>query len=51
MKAIIYSLLLIIGFSNCAKKVNAFMLKDIQNIEGIRIGMPINEAVKILNKN
>jgi len=50
MKAIIYSLLIIMGFSNCAKKVNDFILKDVQNIEGIRIGMPINEAVKILNK-
>ncbi|MBK8625103.1 MAG: hypothetical protein IPN86_05960 [Saprospiraceae bacterium] len=50
MKAFVFAFLAIIGFSNCAKKVNNFMINDYQSIQGIKIGMPIDDALKILNK-
>jgi uncharacterized protein YeeX (DUF496 family) len=51
MRAFVFAIMVIMGFSNCAKKVNNFVLNDHQSVEGIKIGMPIDEALKILNTN
>ena len=50
MKALSISFLLLLGYISCNKKVYSLTLKDYRTIEGIKIGMPIQEAIKVLDK-
>ena len=50
MRVFIFVFLSILGLTNCAKKTTNLALKDHQSVEGIRIGMPIVDALKILDK-
>jgi hypothetical protein len=50
MRVIFFVFLTILGLSNCAKKTTNLALKDYQSLEGIRIGMPIKDALKVLDK-
>lgn len=37
--------------ANCTKKIGRLQLADYKSIERIKIGMPMDEAIKIANKN
>jgi hypothetical protein len=49
MKCLSAFILCLICFQGCNRKVSNSILKDYQSIEGIKIGMPITKAIKILN--
>jgi hypothetical protein len=50
MKRIVFLIMTIITLASCSKKVNSFLLNDYNTVEGIKIGMPINDALKVLDK-
>ncbi len=50
MRILVFVLLTILGLTNCTKKVSDLTMKDHQSLEGIRIGMPVADALKILDK-
>lgn len=50
MKRIVFLFMATISLASCSKKVNSFLLNDYNSVEGINIGMPINDALKILDK-
>lgn len=50
MRLFIFICLAIFGLTNCAKKTTNLALKDHRSLEGISIGMPISDALKILDK-
>lgn len=50
MRILFFLLITILGLTNCAKKVSNLALKDYQSLEGIRIGMPVVDALKVLDK-
>ena len=50
MRLLIFICLAIFGLTNCAKKTTNLALKDHRSLEGISIGMPISDALKILDK-
>ncbi len=50
MKRIVFLIMTITTLASCSKKVNSFLLNDYNSVESIHIGMPINEALKILDK-
>lgn len=50
MKQILFLVLMVSVMSSCSKKVNSLILSDYNSLEGIKIGMPISDAQKILNK-
>ena len=50
MKRIVFLFMATISLASCSKKVNSFLLNNYNSVEGINIGMPINDALKILDK-
>lgn len=50
MRILFFVILTVLGLTNCAKKVSNLTLKDHQSLEGIRIGMPVVDALKLLDK-
>ena len=51
MKKCIFLCALVFILTNCTKKLDRLQLKDYKSIEQIKIGMPIDEAVKLVNKD
>jgi hypothetical protein len=51
MRKYIFSFSVVLLLASCTKKIGNLQLKDYKSIEGIRIGMPIDDAVKLANKN
>jgi len=50
MKHVVFLIMTLIALASCSKKGYGLLLKDYETLEGIKIGMPINDALKILNK-
>jgi len=50
MKNAFFLILIMLTLSHCAKKVTDLSLKDYRSVEGIKIGMPIAEALQVLDK-
>lgn len=50
MKVLSVAIMVLLGITSCAKKTFNFTLKDYRTVEGIQIGMPIKEAIKVLDK-
>ncbi len=50
MKKYIFLFAVALFLANCTKKLSNLQLKDYKSVERIKIGMPIDEAVKIASK-
>ena len=50
MKRTIIIFIILLGFTRCTPKLNMSELKDYKSIEKVKIGMPINSAVKKTKK-
>ncbi|MFT4536101.1 MAG: hypothetical protein ACI9P5_003475 [Saprospiraceae bacterium] len=51
MKKITLLFVALLCLTNCSKKVTSLKLNDFESIERIRIGMPIDAAVKLASRN
>lgn len=51
MRNFIFLFTIAILFTNCTKKLSNLQLSDDRSIEHIRIGMPLDEAIKVSNKD
>ena len=51
MKKYIFLLFVVFSIASCTKRISNLQLKDYKSIETISIGMPIEDAIKLSNKN
>lgn len=51
MRNFIFIFIVAFIFTNCTKKLSNLQLRDDKSIEQIRIGMPLEEAIKVSNKD
>jgi hypothetical protein len=50
MKSLVLFISLLLGMASCSKKTYNFTLNDYRTVEGIKIGMPIQKAINVLDK-